>query len=283
LDRLYRQMHEMLGLPLRINAGADAKIHITFVVEDFAPGDLGYFDSSSLKVKSPLLKLRPEHLSETDSLVESVALPLGLHLTLNAVGPLSVYSSPAPELAAGLRQWLTWETGGLLAEYRIELVHWLYADAPSGPRQLPDSYAEICQTIDLSGISFTTLTMPFSCSKSFPLLPPHTVILPIRLRYLPLAVHMEESQQFGPILDAGTGDLFEQRLGRSLAIATIFEYATRTYGLATLPLLLQAATAGSSWYQAAPSVFGVSAEAFEAGWHAYLAKEYGVDQEALGK
>jgi hypothetical protein len=272
LDTLYRQMHELLGLPIPVNAGAGEKMHVTLAVEELPPGSFGDFDGTSLTITSPLLRPLPEHMSETDSLVESVALPLRRHLTAAAVGPLSVYSSPTPELVAGLRQWLTWETDGLLAEYRIELVRWLYANAPDGPRRVPDSYSEICQTLDFWEISFMMNSL-FSCSGLLPILPPHNFTPPTRLWHLPLAEPMEMTQSFG--------QSYEPRLGRSLAIATVLEYAVKTYGPATIPLILQTVPARSSWDQTAPDLFGVSAEAFEAGWHAYLVDEYGLDPQIL--
>jgi len=182
---------------------------------------------------------------------------------------------PAPEFLRGLRLWLAWDENGLLSNQKAELVRWLYADAPDGPHQLPISHSVICQTLDLWGLNLMRVSMPFYCSGPNPLAPP-LFRPPTGLRHLPLAVDVEAARYDGSV-DPWTGALLEQQRGRALAMAMVLEYAVETYGRAALPRLLQAIVAGGRWQEVAPDVFGVSTEAFEAGWWAYLAEEYGVD------
>jgi hypothetical protein len=61
-----------------------------------------------------------------------------------------------------------------------------------------------------------------------------------------------------------------------LVIETWLDYVVATYGREALPALVDGFRRYGDWETLTPAVFGVTAEEFEEGWHAYLAKEYGV-------
>jgi hypothetical protein len=64
---------------------------------------------------------------------------------------------------------------------------------------------------------------------------------------------------------------------RAVVLATMVEYAAATYGPERIPRLLAALERHGRWATLVVEVFGVSAEQFEAGWAAYLAAHYGLD------
>jgi hypothetical protein len=64
--------------------------------------------------------------------------------------------------------------------------------------------------------------------------------------------------------------------GRTVALATLIEYAVATYGRERLPALVAGLGQYDRWDTLLPAVFGVSAAEFEAGWQAYLTVYYGV-------
>jgi hypothetical protein len=66
------------------------------------------------------------------------------------------------------------------------------------------------------------------------------------------------------------------RSHRTVAVATLLEYAVVAYGYEQLPVLLASLARHDDWDTLLPAVYGISASEFEQGWHAYLAKEYGV-------
>jgi hypothetical protein len=64
--------------------------------------------------------------------------------------------------------------------------------------------------------------------------------------------------------------------GRTVALATLIEYAVAAYGRDRLPALVAGLGQYESWDTLLPAVFGVSATEFEAGWQAHLAARYGL-------
>ena len=63
--------------------------------------------------------------------------------------------------------------------------------------------------------------------------------------------------------------------GQSIALATLIDYAVITYGREHLPVLVASLSRYESWETLLPSVYGVSATEFEAGWQHYLGTRYG--------
>jgi hypothetical protein len=67
-------------------------------------------------------------------------------------------------------------------------------------------------------------------------------------------------------------------LAAPIALGTVVEYATITYGSERLPMLLAALPHHESWKTLLPTVFGVSLTEFEKGWRGFLADHYGISQ-----
>ena len=65
--------------------------------------------------------------------------------------------------------------------------------------------------------------------------------------------------------------------GQSLAVATVFDYVAHDFGPEEIPSLLAAIGHGKTWRIITTEQFGLSEEVFEAGWHAFMAAEYGVN------
>ncbi|HMN29643.1 MAG TPA: hypothetical protein PKE45_15950, partial [Caldilineaceae bacterium] len=64
--------------------------------------------------------------------------------------------------------------------------------------------------------------------------------------------------------------------GKTVALATLIEYAVTTYGRERLPALVAGLGQYDSWETLVPAVFGVSVAQFERGWQLYLSEHYGV-------
>ena len=63
-----------------------------------------------------------------------------------------------------------------------------------------------------------------------------------------------------------------------VAAMTIFLYAVETYGAERLPAFLEAPGDHRGWTGVLPAAYGVTAEAFEAGWRGWLAEAFGVEE-----
>ena len=64
---------------------------------------------------------------------------------------------------------------------------------------------------------------------------------------------------------------------RYLAAESFVRFAATTYGRDRLPALLDALVRSGKWDEIIPSVYGVSAERFEADWNAFLVEQYGLE------
>lgn len=274
LDPLYRQMHQALGLETPGEEADKLAVHIVAQEEL----DQDWWDGKSpLQVQSPLLRPLPLAISDTDYLVEAVALSLRRRLVTEAVSSFYVAPrqyEPSGTLLTGLRTWLAWQSGGLLSEERAELVAWLYADPTDGPQALPPGQPALCQQMAVWDVWLLDTPVYLACGPGVWLSGFRT---PTRLQHLPLA--LDRNQQIYGNTSDGSGALLHGYRGRSLAMATLLAYATQTYGPEAVPALLQAVPHPAYWSEVAPAVFGVSAEEFEAGWRAYLSQEYGVKWE----
>jgi hypothetical protein len=63
-----------------------------------------------------------------------------------------------------------------------------------------------------------------------------------------------------------------------IAMATVVEYTTTTFGIDKLPALISAFSRYKSWETLIPAVFDVSQAEFTAGWHKFLAQQYGLSR-----
>ena len=274
LDALDRKMRDQLGLLTPV-----ARTVVFVLGGGDSVGDAWQGGEMPWRVQSPLLVPLPDQVTDARFLVESVAYSLRRQLVLSdvAAATSTIDFAPTPWLLSGLRLWLAWENGSALTGHTAELVHWLYADAPGGPRGLPESQPEICQALDVWAFDPGGISLHLRCSGLIAPMP--SAVPPATgLGQLPLIMNLN-ALSYDRSMDAVTGAVLEQRQGRVLAMATVLAYATQTYGSEVVSRLLLTVKKGQRWPEAAPAVFGVSADDFEAGWWVYLAQEYGVDTE----
>lgn len=262
LDKAYSDLRRVFGLPA---PGADHKIRVDV---ETAEGFHGMNDRQRgrMQLRSPLLFTAPESLSDGGVLAQSALFILTDWTIIEALriqrgdGSLSI---SLPMLNA-LRLWSQWEVGSALAPWRRSLVRGiLVADTETA-----SDLISACQFYGgwnglTSGINFTV-----PCVTSGNADESKTVRTELGLRNLP-QLWEKESASFA---DSAT----DQRVS-SVALATLLDYATHTYGRGRLPLLLHAPAVYGSWKSLIPAVFDVTAETFEAGWRKWLATEYGVD------
>ncbi|MCL4833009.1 MAG: hypothetical protein KJZ86_11225 [Caldilineaceae bacterium] len=274
LDRAFVHMHTTLGQVLPVATGPEGKVAVHLAMQGVSYNPW-YSSGKPLAVNSPRLMRLPQGVTEGQALAESVAVSLRRAAVNRRIAPLHRFYQPTPEFLSGLRLWLAWEEALVHADYRREIVLWLYANGPDGPQIAPTSYGELCELVCAWEMVAPVVPMTFYCSAdrfppSFALRPPtvlHQLLLGINRELL--------AYEASP--DPLTGGLYASRLGQPIAIATLLEYTAHTYGQAGVVALLQAAQEGETWHSAPPQIFGVPAADFEAGWWAWLAAEYGVD------
>lgn len=277
LDKAYVHMHTVLGQFIPVDADPEEKVAVHVVMRNGSHG-LWYTVGEPLAVNSPRLMRLPEEISDGQALAESVAFALR-RAAVNRATPQSRSYQPTPEFLAGLRLWLAWEEGTLQADYRNKLVTWLYANPPHGLADPPASYQGFCGLFGVWHIVSPSVPLSFYCEeKPSGLL--YRLQPPTGLGRLPLSLNQEWMNLDGS-RDPLTGELLAPEVGQPIAMASLLEYITHTFGRESVPVLLDAASEGESWRCAAPERFGVSESELEAGWHAWLAAEYGVDTSAF--
>jgi len=188
-----------------------------------------------------------------------------------------------------VRLWLALEDDSLLADTYAEFVGWLHEDRDEAfvyqPRDVPESYWEICQICDMLDISPLELAIPFSCKgdfnfdgKTYYLFPsPPTqlsgLISPV---YVASPTVLEDVQALTDYHVQGYNLSLQIFLDRYIAGFTLIDYAIKTYGEEYLPVLLARLETHKSWESLIPNVYDLSAEEFEAGWRQYLEGKYGL-------
>lgn len=81
--------------------------------------------------------------------------------------------------------------------------------------------------------------------------------------------------QRNPAVENHRSEVFRQRMPIADELADpLIEFIFNSFGYTILPSLLQAFEEYESWETLAPGVFEISAQEFEARWHAYLEEEY---------
>lgn len=226
---------------------------------------------------SPAVYWAPVALTDEDLLVQSVALPLLAHVLAQANEHYQLDSTWQP-LVNGLRLWQVWDLDLPLAAWREEVVAWVYTDLPNvRPGQttmLPKRYIALCAAHKLWLSSPLEIDIPLLCAEvtweDFFLSPwgwydPLTRLDQLGVP-LPAGAYIEESSSLSQV----------SHPGRTVALATLIEYAVAAFGRERLPALVAGLGQYDSWETLLPAVFGVSAAEFEAGWQAYLAEHYGV-------
>lgn len=276
LDAAYVHMYTVLGLPLPAAPITDSKIQVHVATGGGRPAsDPSAETGQHIWVNSPQWVRLPDQLSEGDALAEVVSFSLRRRLVRKVLWLHGEQFEPTEEFESGLRLWLAWEETALLDAYAAELVRWLYSNISDSPPCLPFIYPEIGALLNAWEVGPLTLPMIFYCTNES--LPPFPASgrPPTTLRHLPLTVARGQMEYSGGV--GLSEQLHSSQTGRSIAIATVLQYAAQTYGSTSVSALVQAAREGGNWHTAIPQIFGISAESFEAGWWAWLAEEYGID------
>lgn len=257
LDSHYVAIRRTFGLPI---ATTEERIHLIVGLET------GFHDRGQQKIQllSPLRLPVPESVTNGDLLLQSaqsVLVDWAIFEMLSAE-PDPAAGQISSSLLSALRLWGQWQLDGPLAASRQLQV--LAALLPSQANAR--SVAPLCQLLDLwrpesPGMDFelpclwlaSVATGRVATDKAWSGLPSIAVISPDWRDGSP--------QEFG---------------GESIVLATLLDYATRTYGPGRLRLFLSAANHHQSWKTLIPAVFDVPAEEFEMGWRVWLLEEYGL-------
>lgn len=274
LDDAIVHLHTVLGQAIPVAPGPEEKVAVHVVLRggSYTPW---YSTGKPLGVNSPRLMRLPAEVADGQALAETVAAALRRAAVNRTIAPLKRLYQPTPEFLAGVRLWLAWEENLPRTDSRQELVAWLYANGLDGLEARPNSYGRLCNLLYAWESAAPAVPMAFYCQPD-QFTPTVSLRPPTSLRQLSLALS-RELLEYEAVRDPLTGGLHASRVGQPIAIATLLEYTTHTYGQASVVALLQAAQDGKKWSGAVPQIFGVSATDFEAGWWAWLAEEYGVD------
>jgi hypothetical protein len=275
LDETVRRLRRSVGLP---ELAADEKIQV-----QVAPAAVDWRrwwgPQEPLLVVSPQLLPAPLTLSDAEVLAQAVLLPIS-HWTADEV-QAHVPADRRWRIAGAPRQavqlWSLWDSGGVLAPWRRSLVRWQYRTASD----LPEGFQTFCQINSLFSLIAVDMGVLLVCSQhdSRQGSPGRAAS---RLSHLSPSIYWTAALPETPDnLPRGTRSGSADR-GQTLAMATLFEYVVAGYGRQKLPDLLAALASLDSWDEIASGVFGVPAAEFEAGWHTYLAQEYGVNLAGSG-
>lgn len=224
-------------------------------------------------VASPALYQAPMTLTDTELLLQSLALPL-LNTVMTQAREHHRLPSSWPSLLAGLRLWQLWDLDLPLSKWRQPIVDWFYRDLSRveiGQKvMLPVRYPEFCAVHTLWLQSPLQIGIPLACTALdqqagyFATLRGHSPVLRLTLLGAPtLGGYVEPAIQ-------GIN-----QYGQTVALATFIEYTVTAYGRERLPALVAALPHHKSWETLLPAIYGVSVPEFEAGWHAYLLTHYG--------
>jgi hypothetical protein len=234
-----------------------------------------------LVVPSPALYLAPVELSDAALLAQSIALPLIEYMEGRVVEEHSIPLRWWP-LLRGLYLWQLWDLDIPLAQWRQELVKWLYIDLPLATTErqsvLPARYTDLCAMHRLWMLSPTMVGIPLECSTSDAVIwSSRRLVMDGRrtsLNHISVPLVAGENQYY-----TKTDDPYH--FSTTVLVATLIEYAVATYGYEQLPVLLAALDEYDTMDTLLPAVYGVSSAEFEKGWRAYLDKEYDVQAYRL--
>ncbi len=223
-------------------------------------------------VPSPAIYLAPAELSDEAILAQSIALPLIDYMTWHAIEEHTI-PFHWQSLQPSLRLWQLWDLDAPLAQWRHDVVQWYFVDVVTDVTErysvLPDSYSELCTMHSLWILSPLLVGIPLECHIS----EKGTWIETGWLRHKS-SIHLDQLT-----IPRSGWESVENAPFRSAEVvvgATLIEYAVVAYGHDQLSVLLASLARHDDWDTLLPAVYGISASEFEQGWHAYLAKEYGV-------
>jgi hypothetical protein len=269
MDALYAILWHNFGLPI---IPIPEKLVIDVSVTQ-PPGQVAprLHASERFTVPSPAVYLAPVELTDDDLLAQSIALPLIEQMLAQAREHHAIRWHWQP-LLDGLRLWQVWDQDLPVAVWREDIVKWLYVDLPAlDPGQsymLPERYAALCAAHKLWLPAPLQFNIPLLCGR-----PAWEAQF--------LRGGRDLSTRLDELIPRSLAESFvvpppASHPGRTVALATLIEYAVATYGLERLPVLMAGLGQYESWETLLPAGFGVSAAEFEAGWQAYLVAHYGM-------
>ena len=272
IDTLYTTMLTNFGLPVT-SAGPKFRIEVSVTeIPGIIPARAD--TQASFRIPSPALYLAPVGLTDADLLTQALALLLTERIAIRAVQYYTVQQEWPPMLD-GLRLWQLWNLDLPLSVWQDEVVSWIYSDVYAvnygQPLPRPRHYEELCATHQMWMESPRQINIPLDCDDTdgsdlwlTEWSPALASMHPIRWG-MPFGGAEQLSTMYGM-----------EHPGKTVALATVFEYAVITYGQAQLPALIAGLGTYDGWETLLPAVLGVSAADFEAGWRGYLAQQYNV-------
>ncbi len=270
LDILYATMRRTVGLPLLPNR--DKRVIEVSMARP--SGDVLYNEGAhgAVVVASPARYRAPVVLTDADLLVQAIVLALSAELTTEMSTVYTIDASWVPLLNA-LQLWQLWNLDLPLAEWRVDLVKWLYVDLPTttaeGAEMLPARYDALCAAHQLWLQNPGQIQIPLTCDGALDRKRFHLSFFvrypPKRLTQLAVPAPTIYSSGLSPYTE------YHTYIGQTIALATLIDFAVRTYGQARLPILLASLDKPTTWEKLVPTVFGLSATDFEAGWQTDLA------------
>jgi hypothetical protein len=271
VDALYTELQHNFGLLPNAE-----KLVIEVTVEHVTGAVLTpQWEREPLVVPSPALYFAPVELNDSTLLAQSIAIPLIDYMAERAGEEYSMPFHGRP-LLGSISLWQLWELEMPLAQWRQEIVRWLYDDTTTNDSEkesvLPDHYDELCAMHSLWMLSPVLVGIPIECMTL-----DRGVWVATKWLHHVSTTHLERLQR--PLDDYQYDFDGENYLSRStsvVAVATLVEYAVTAYGHERLPALLAGAAQHESWETLIPAVYGVSPAEFEEGWQTYMAAEYGI-------
>lgn len=236
---------------------------------------------NTLIVASQAAILAPAELSAGDLFAQSLALALFEHLALQASWRYELPDHWRPVRNA-LRLWLIWEQELPLAVWREPLVRWVFRDPeiatlPKNP--LAPAFAhKLCADHWLWMAAPIDIAVPVIC---LPNREGESQVYAWRYHYpspVKRTLHqlMRGSTQFQD--ETGQMDPFSDDTAVTIALATVIEYADTTYEGNYIATLLATLPEHETLETLIPAAVGVSLAEFDAGWHTFLAEQYGLSQ-----
>jgi len=248
LSRDYGLAHLEEGEKLTVNVQVDALPRL-ILMYDGPPGPI--------VVSSPSVHLVPVEWTDAEVLEQAVALALLKHLWAYAVEQHGIKESWP--VMAGVSLWELWDMKLGLAEWQDEILHWLYAPAAA---QLPARFRDLCAAHSIWIPTPIAVGIPLHCSSEDEG-PRHNNLLLSGLK-----TNNPERLQMARWYYPGQGSV---RLGDSIMMYTVVDYAVTAHGRERLPDLVAALGQYDTWQTLVPNVYGISYEEFERGWRQHLA------------
>ncbi|MCL4863076.1 MAG: hypothetical protein KJZ93_26960 [Caldilineaceae bacterium] len=269
MDRLYATLRNNFGLP---TIPQSEKLIVEVSLNEQPGAAARWLLPNRFAVPSPALYPQSSELSEVELLSQSIALYALSYLVQQAGDHHAIRPTWQP-IVSGLYLWQLWELDLSLSAWQEDVVQWVYA-APCTchPTAIPERYAALCAAHKRWMPSSVHIHIPLACvnrareEELYPLW--YDLAAPTQLNHFPMSARGNRSPE-------QTSSMYRKELrGQTIALATLIDYATVTYGQDRLPTLLAGLGEHEGWEALIPAVFDLSASDFEAGWQAYLAARY---------